>query len=118
MTLEANPGTIERGRFSEYRAAGINRVSLGAQSFDDVRLAALGRIHSADETRRAAAELHAAGIDNFNIDLMYGLPGQDADAALRDIEAALLLSSEPSLALPAHDRGRHRLRRPPAAAAR
>jgi putative oxygen-independent coproporphyrinogen III oxidase len=91
VTLEANPGTIERGRFSEYRAVGINRVSLGAQSFDDARLAALGRIHSADETRRATAELHAAGIDNFNIDLMYGLPGQDADAALRDLEAALAL---------------------------
>jgi putative oxygen-independent coproporphyrinogen III oxidase len=91
VTLEANPGTIERGRFAEYRAAGINRVSLGAQSFDDAHLAALGRIHSADETRRAAAELHAAGIDNFNIDLMYGLPGQDAGAALRDVEAALAL---------------------------
>lgn len=92
VTLEANPGTIERGRFSEYRAAGINRVSLGAQSFDDARLAALGRIHSADETRRAAAELHAAGMDNFNIDLMYGLPGQDAGAALHDLDAALALS--------------------------
>lgn len=91
VTLEANPGTIERGRFAEYRAAGVNRVSLGAQSFDDARLAALGRIHSADETRRAAAELHAAGIDNFNIDLMYGLPGQDAGAALCDLEEALAL---------------------------
>src|SRR5690348_1109127 len=75
VTLEANPGTIERGRFAEYRAAGIDRVSLGAQSFDDARLAALGRIHSSEETRRAATELHAAGLDNFNIDLMYGLPG-------------------------------------------
>jgi putative oxygen-independent coproporphyrinogen III oxidase len=91
VTLEANPGTVERGRFAEYRAAGVNRVSLGAQSFDDARLAMLGRIHSAEETRRAAAELHAAGLDNFNIDLMYGLPGQDAEAALRDIEAALAL---------------------------
>jgi putative oxygen-independent coproporphyrinogen III oxidase len=91
VSLEANPGTIERGRFAEYRAAGINRVSLGAQSFDDARLAALGRIHCAEETRRAAAELHAAGIDNFNIDLMYGLPGQDAGAAWRDVEAALAL---------------------------
>ena len=91
VTLEANPGAIERGRFAEYRAAGINRVSLGAQSFDDARLVALGRIHGADETRRAAAELHAAGIDNFNIDLMYGLPGQDAGAALRDVEQALAL---------------------------
>jgi putative oxygen-independent coproporphyrinogen III oxidase len=94
VTLEANPGTIERGRFAEYRAVGINRVSLGAQSFDDARLTALGRIHCADETRRAAAELHAAGMDNFNIDLMYGLPGQDVGAALRDIEEALAL--EPS----------------------
>ena len=91
VTLEANPGTIERGRFAEYRAAGVNRVSLGAQSFDDARLVALGRIHRADETRRAAAELHAAGLDNFNIDLMYGLPGQDVAAALRDVEEGLAL---------------------------
>jgi len=94
VSLEANPGTIERGRFAEYRAAGVNRVSLGGQSFDDAQLAALGRIHCADETRRAAAELHAAAIDNFNIDLMYGLPGQDAAGALRDLEEALAL--EPS----------------------
>jgi putative oxygen-independent coproporphyrinogen III oxidase len=91
VTLEANPGTIERGRFAEYRAAGVNRVSLGAQSFDDSRLAALGRIHCAEETRRAVAELHAAGMADFNIDLMYGLPGQDVDAALRDVEEALAL---------------------------
>jgi putative oxygen-independent coproporphyrinogen III oxidase len=91
VTLEANPGTIERGRFAEYRAAGVNRVSLGAQSFDDARLAALGRIHCADETRRAAAELHAAGLDNFNIDLMYALPGQDVGAARRDVAEALAL---------------------------
>ena len=91
VTLEANPGTIERGRFAEYRAAGINRVSLGAQSFDDERLVALGRIHRAEETRRAAAELHTAGLEDFNIDLMYGLPGQDLGAALRDLEEALAL---------------------------
>ncbi|HTX06620.1 MAG TPA: radical SAM family heme chaperone HemW [Steroidobacteraceae bacterium] len=92
VSLEANPGTVERGRFAEYRAAGINRVSLGGQSFDDAQLAALGRIHRADETRCAAAELHAAGLDNFNIDLMYGLSGQDAAAALRDVEEALALA--------------------------
>jgi oxygen-independent coproporphyrinogen-3 oxidase len=91
VTLEANPGTVERGRFAEYRAAGVNRVSLGAQSFDDARLHTLGRIHCAEETRRAAAELHAAGLENFNIDLMYGLPGQDVGAALRDVEEALAL---------------------------
>jgi putative oxygen-independent coproporphyrinogen III oxidase len=92
VTLEANPGTIERGRFAEYRAAGITRVSLGAQSFDAATLKRLGRIHSPAETRRAAEELHAAGLDNFNLDLMYALPGQDAAAALRDVEAALALA--------------------------
>jgi oxygen-independent coproporphyrinogen-3 oxidase len=89
VTMEANPGALERGRFAEYRAAGITRVSLGAQTFDERRLAVLGRIHSPDETRRAAAELHAAGLDNFNLDLMYALPGQDVDAAVRDVEQAL-----------------------------
>jgi len=92
VTLEANPGTIERGRFSEYRAAGITRVSLGAQSFDPRQLARLGRIHSADETRRAAEELHAAGIANFNLDLMYALPEQTADDAEADLRAALALA--------------------------
>jgi putative oxygen-independent coproporphyrinogen III oxidase len=92
VTMEANPGAIERGRFAEYRAAGLNRVSLGAQSFNAQRLEALGRIHSPDETRRAAEELHAAGLDNFNLDLMYALPGQDPAAALEDLEAALDLA--------------------------
>ncbi len=92
VTLEANPGTIERGAFAEYRAAGVNRVSLGAQSFDETILKALGRIHSPAETRRAAQELHAAGIENFNLDLMYALPGQDLASALSDIEEALALS--------------------------
>jgi oxygen-independent coproporphyrinogen-3 oxidase len=91
ITLEANPGTIERGRFSEYRAAGITRVSLGAQSFDARQLKTLGRIHSADETRRAAEELHAAGLANFNLDLMYALPDQTADEALADLQIALSL---------------------------
>jgi len=91
ITLEANPGTIERGRFSGYRAAGITRVSLGAQSFNSRHLSRLGRIHSADETREAVAELAAAGIDNFNLDLMYGLPEQTRAQALDDLEAALAL---------------------------
>lgn len=91
VTLEANPGTIERGRFAEYAAAGVNRVSLGAQSFDERALKTLGRIHSANETRDAAAELHAAGLTNFNLDLMYGLPQQSEAGALRDIEMALSL---------------------------
>ena len=91
VTLEANPGTIERGKFSEYRAAGITRVSLGAQSFDARQLKVLGRIHSADETRRAAEELHAAGLTNFNLDLMYALPGQTADETEADLREALAL---------------------------
>jgi putative oxygen-independent coproporphyrinogen III oxidase len=92
ITLEANPGTIERGRFAEYRAAGINRVSLGAQSFERARLEALGRIHSPAETCRAAEELHASGLHNFNLDLMYALPGQDCTGALADIEQAIALA--------------------------
>jgi len=74
-----------------YRAAGVNRVSLGAQSFDANQLKALGRIHSPDETVRAAEELHAAGLSNFNLDLMYALPGQDLAGAARDVEQALAM---------------------------
>lgn len=92
VTLEANPGTIERGRFASYRDAGITRVSLGAQSFDARQLDALGRIHSPEETRRAVEELHAAALPNFNLDLMYALPGQDAAGAARDLEQALALA--------------------------
>lgn len=91
ITLEANPGTIERGKFSEYRAAGISRVSLGAQSFDARQLHRLGRIHSADETRHAAEELHAAGLTNFNLDLMYALPDQTPEQAETDLREALAL---------------------------
>lgn len=92
VTLEANPGTIERGRFAEYAAAGVNRVSLGAQSFDARALQALGRIHSPAETVRAVHELHAMGLTNFNLDLMYALPGQTVADALSDIDQALALA--------------------------
>jgi putative oxygen-independent coproporphyrinogen III oxidase len=91
ITMEANPGTIERGRFGGYGGAGVNRISLGAQSFDVGALQRLGRIHSPDDTRRAAAELHAAGLVNFNLDLMYGLPGQSSAQALHDVDCALAL---------------------------
>jgi len=91
VTLEANPGAIERGAFQEYHAAGVTRVSLGAQSFDERALRSLGRIHSPGDTQRAAAELHAAGVSNFNLDLMYGLPGQCLAGAVRDIDEALAL---------------------------
>ena len=88
VTLEANPGTIERGRFAGYKEAGINRVSLGAQTFGRRALELLGRIHSADDTHRAVAELRAAKLDNFNLDLMYALPEQSLEEALEDVQIA------------------------------
>ncbi len=91
ITMEANPGTIECGAPSGYRAAGVNRLSLGAQSFDDLSLRRLGRIHSGDDVRRAMAAARDAGFENVNLDLMHGLPGQTADMALADIAAALEL---------------------------
>src|SRR6185436_7933995 len=75
VTLEANPGTVEAGRFRGFRAAGVNRISVGVQSFDDAMLARLGRIHGAAEARRGV-EAALASFDNVNLDLMYGLPGQ------------------------------------------
>jgi len=91
ITLEANPGTIEHGRFSGYREAGVNRVSLGAQTFDAAHLQTLGRIHSSGDIARAVDEVVRAGIDNFNLDLMYGLPAQSQQQALADLDAALAL---------------------------
>ncbi len=87
VTLEANPGTVEAGRFRGFRAAGVNRLSLGVQSFDDAKLVALGRIHGAAEARRAI-ETALATFDNVNIDLMYGLPGQTLAEAQADIGEA------------------------------
>ncbi|HEY2465535.1 MAG TPA: radical SAM family heme chaperone HemW [Steroidobacteraceae bacterium] len=91
ITLEANPGTIERGKFQGYAEAGINRVSLGAQSFDANALKVLGRIHSADDTHRAVEELKAAKLGNFNLDLMYALPQQSPEQALNDVKIACSL---------------------------
>ena len=88
ITLEANPGTVEADKFAAFRAAGINRLSLGIQSFNPAHLKALGRIHDGDEARRAI-EIAAAHFDNFNLDLMYGLPGQTLCEALHDVETAL-----------------------------
>jgi len=92
VTLEANPGTIEHGRFRGYRDAGVNRVSLGAQTFNDAQLKALGRIHGSGDIERAVDELVRAGIDNFNLDLMYALPQQTLEQALADVRAALALA--------------------------
>lgn len=91
ITLEANPGTIEHGQFAAYRAAGVNRISLGAQSFNDDHLRRLGRIHSAREITAAVEEIQHAGFDNFNLDLMYGLPGQTLAQAQSDVRAAMAL---------------------------
>ena len=88
ITLEANPGTIERGRFAGYAEAGINRVSLGAQSFSPSALTRLGRIHTPDDTRRAVDELRAAGLTNFNLDLMFALPEQTLEEAIHDVRSA------------------------------
>lgn len=89
ITLEANPGTVEQKRFQAYFDAGINRISLGVQSFDPLQLKKLGRIHSSDEARLAIETLQQAGFENFNIDLMYGLPEQTLEEALKDLEIAL-----------------------------
>lgn len=94
ITLEANPGTTEHGRFSEYRNAGVNRLSLGIQSFQDHQLQQLGRIHDRREAIRAAEAARTSGFDNINLDLMFGLPGQTVGAAMNDLVTALEL--EPS----------------------
>ncbi|RIX47428.1 MAG: oxygen-independent coproporphyrinogen III oxidase-like protein [Rhodocyclales bacterium GT-UBC] len=88
ITLEANPGTVEAGKFAGFRAAGVNRLSLGIQSFNDAHLKALGRIHGAEEARRAA-QLAGEHFEAFNLDLMYGLPGQTLAQALSDVDTAL-----------------------------
>jgi len=87
ITLEANPGTVEAARFRGFRQAGVNRISIGVQSFDDAMLKALGRIHGAEEARRAI-EAALAAFDNVNIDLMYGLPDQGDAMARADITEA------------------------------
>lgn len=88
ITLEANPGTVEAGRFAGFRAAGVNRLSLGVQSFSDSQLQALGRIHDGDGARRALAIAREV-FDRVNVDLMYALPGQTPELALADVETAL-----------------------------
>ncbi len=91
ITLEANPGSAEQARFSEYRAAGINRLSIGVQSFSDDSLQRLGRIHGRREAIAAAEMAHAAGFDNFNLDLMFALPQQTPAQAAEDVATAIAL---------------------------
>ena len=94
VTLEANPGSAEQARFAAYRAAGVNRLSLGIQSFDDRALAAIGRVHDGQAARRAVAAARAAGFDNLNLDLMFGLPAIAPAGALDDLRTALALAPE------------------------
>ncbi|MBK6741735.1 MAG: oxygen-independent coproporphyrinogen III oxidase-like protein [Hydrogenophilales bacterium] len=93
VTLEANPGTFEAARFKAYRAAGINRLSIGVQSFDSAKLIALGRIHDGREAR-AAVEVARGLFDNLNLDLMYALPGQDMLELRADLDAAIGFAPE------------------------
>jgi oxygen-independent coproporphyrinogen-3 oxidase len=92
VSLEANPGTVDEANFRGYRAAGVNRLSLGVQSFDDGCLRALGRIHDGDAARRAAGQA-AALFDNFNLDLMHGLPAQTPGMAAADVAQAVALGA-------------------------
>ncbi len=86
ITMEANPGTVEAGRFTAYRAVGVNRISIGIQSFQDDKLKRLGRIHGSEEATRAAKLATEAGLNSFNTDLMHGLPDQSIDDALSDLK--------------------------------
>ncbi|MGB1109285.1 MAG: radical SAM family heme chaperone HemW [Gammaproteobacteria bacterium] len=92
ITLEANPGTLETGRFEGFRQAGVNRLSIGVQSFQDSLLTSIGRIHDGKLAIRAVEAAHAAGFDSFNLDLMFGLPGQTAEQAISDINTAVALA--------------------------
>ena len=89
VTLEANPGTVDFAKFAGFREAGINRLSMGVQSFDDDKLKALGRIHSAGEAKLAIAAARNAGFENFNLDLMFALPNQTLAQAIADVEQAI-----------------------------
>ncbi|MBN3080597.1 radical SAM family heme chaperone HemW [Pectobacterium polaris] len=92
ITMEANPGTVEADRFSGYQRAGINRISIGVQSFDPQKLTRLGRIHGPDEAKRAAHLATGLGLRSFNLDLMHGLPDQSLDEALDDLRQAIALN--------------------------
>lgn len=92
ITIEANPGTIEADRFQSYFDTGINRVSIGVQSFQNEKLKMLGRIHESDHAKYAVNEAHKAGFKRINIDLMFGLPNQNIDDAIFDLQSAVDLS--------------------------
>lgn len=89
ITLEANPGTVDSRNFTGYRTCGVNRISIGVQSFDPQRLKFLGRLHSADESRKSLRIIRQAGFENFNLDLIYALPGQSRSDLRADLTEAL-----------------------------
>ena len=91
ITLEANPGAADETRFQGYHSAGVNRLSIGAQSFNDEHLRRLGRVHDSSDIYSAVEAAMRAGFDKINVDLMYGLPGQDATQALDDLQQAITL---------------------------
>ncbi len=92
ITLEANPGTVEAARFDGYAQAGVNRISMGIQSFEDKHLKALGRIHDTTQARKAIDYARKAPLNSFNVDLMHGLPDQSIENALNDLQTAIALS--------------------------
>ena len=94
ITLEANPGTVEAGKMAGFRAAGVTRISMGAQSFNPATLKLLGRIHTADETRAAAQAVHRAGFTRFNLDLIFAVPGQTLEGLLYDVDQIVALEPD------------------------
>jgi len=92
ITMEANPGTVEADRFVDYQRAGVNRISIGVQSFSEAKLARLGRIHGPEEAKRAARLATGLGLRSFNLDLMHGLPDQTLEEALDDLRQAIALN--------------------------
>lgn len=117
ITTEANPGTFEQDKFKAYRQTGINRLSIGVQSFQPAKLQALGRIHNGDEAVRAAGMARAAGFDNFNMDLMHGLPEQSLDDALGDLRQPSTWADAP-VVVPADRGAEHGVLEPATRAAR
>ena len=109
ITLEANPGTFERERFHAYAEAGVTRLSIGVQSFDDAKLQALGRVHDAAQARAAVDEAQAA-FDTFNLDLMYALAGADARRVRRRCRRGAVVRAAAPVGLSPDDRAEHLLR--------
>ncbi len=109
ITMEANPGTVEADKFAGFQRAGINRISIGVQSFQQEKLTRLGRIHGPEEARKAAELAHAIKLPTFNLDLMHGLPDQSLADALGSATGHRLRAAAPLL-VSAHHRAEHGVR--------